>query len=682
MLTEKNNNSDGSKPLDDCKLQVSAYSMQGRRLHMEDYFDIGYMMKPADKLRPNEWPYEYIYFGVFDGHGGSQAASFAKKNLLKLIVRSWKFWSDDDNQVLEAISEGFQSCHSAMYSEMPSWTRTNRVLPSTAGTTASILFIRNGKFYTGHVGDSRIVISQEHPETKNWRHEELTQDHKPENEVERIENAGGQVKAKIGVHRVVWKRPVLCKELEEKLFAGPEHPSYDICLKTVDTYPIDEALVDSYQTIPFLAIARSLGDFWSYNPNSEEFVVSPEPDVMCRAITDRDKCILLATDGLWNVMNSSQAIRFLQELKIVKEGGRDSEANSNRYFATDNFYDVSNSDNEANHALSLVYMAYQIWERRRLRSDNITAIVAMLSDIMTPQQMTGTNALHIEQINSISEREEGAIQIGDTRIVCQDISMREKPTFELKPEDSSECKILKTIDEYLLFPPSIIDTKTKSYHSCVKPPRNYFRLSNAKYRLLEHDDLLDEIIYVKEVSDDPADSIKLPTRMNSKNVEIRDSSSQATQAMHDFGQPWDQLHNYPLYRAAVESEELSDTLRSRTMDAIVEDDKHSENEEDEDKKAKLDAEEEDDRIIDDLFKSDFRSPNGDNDNLDDQPAGHPMEQVLSVVSENKTPAVRRSTRKSATENPKRKLEIEMSASPKTKRRKSHPIHTIAAVTKG
>jgi protein phosphatase 1D len=31
--------------------------------------------------------------------------------------------------------------------------------------------------------------------------------------------------------------------------------------------------------VPFLAVARSLGDLWSYNYKTEEFVVSPEPDV-------------------------------------------------------------------------------------------------------------------------------------------------------------------------------------------------------------------------------------------------------------------------------------------------------------------------------------------------------------------------------------------------------------------
>lgn len=40
--------------------------------------------------------------------------------------------------------------------------------------------------------------------------------------------------------------------------------------------PVDE--------IPFLAVARSLGDLWSYNAENNVFVVSPEPDVAVKRI--------------------------------------------------------------------------------------------------------------------------------------------------------------------------------------------------------------------------------------------------------------------------------------------------------------------------------------------------------------------------------------------------------------
>ena len=61
---------------------------------------------------------EYAYFGIFDGHGGREAAVYAKEHLMDHIVRQKGFWSDDDDTVLRAIHEGFVSTHHAMWREL------------------------------------------------------------------------------------------------------------------------------------------------------------------------------------------------------------------------------------------------------------------------------------------------------------------------------------------------------------------------------------------------------------------------------------------------------------------------------------------------------------------------------------------------------------------------------------
>ena len=38
------------------------------------------------------------------------------------------------------------------------WPKRLSGQPSTAGTTASVVFLRNGKMYIGHVGDSGVVL--------------------------------------------------------------------------------------------------------------------------------------------------------------------------------------------------------------------------------------------------------------------------------------------------------------------------------------------------------------------------------------------------------------------------------------------------------------------------------------------------------------------------------------------
>ena len=58
---------------------------------------------------------EFVYFAVFDGHGGKEAACFAKDHLLKEITKHRGFWSDDDRHVLKAITDGFISTHKLMW---------------------------------------------------------------------------------------------------------------------------------------------------------------------------------------------------------------------------------------------------------------------------------------------------------------------------------------------------------------------------------------------------------------------------------------------------------------------------------------------------------------------------------------------------------------------------------------
>ena len=79
---------------------------------------------------------------------------------MEFITKNSKFWSDDDDTVLKAIKEGFMETQKAMWKDLPNWRKTASGLPSTAGTTASICFIKRGKLFIGHVGDSGIILGK------------------------------------------------------------------------------------------------------------------------------------------------------------------------------------------------------------------------------------------------------------------------------------------------------------------------------------------------------------------------------------------------------------------------------------------------------------------------------------------------------------------------------------------
>ncbi|XP_030602848.1 protein phosphatase 1D-like [Archocentrus centrarchus] len=275
------------------------------------------------------------FFAVFDGHGGREAAHFARENLWGLLKRQRGFWSKDHSEVCAALRKGFIACHHAMWKELPEWPKTITGLPSTSGTTASVIVIRGVHMYVAHVGDSAVVVGvKENDSDITLQALEVTQDHKPElpKEKERIERLGGSVMKKSGVNRVVWKRPRLTHN-------GPVRRS---------------TVIDQ---IPFLAVARSLGDLWSYDFYSGEFVVSPEPDTTVMTLDPkRHRYIILGSDGLWNMMPPKNAVNMCYSHdKMVGPKGMSC-------------------------ARRLGCTALLFWKERMLRADNTTVIVLALQE--------------------------------------------------------------------------------------------------------------------------------------------------------------------------------------------------------------------------------------------------------------------------------------------------------------
>ncbi|XP_029884525.1 protein phosphatase 1D isoform X2 [Aquila chrysaetos chrysaetos] len=304
---------------------------------------------PGSGRRPRR---SVAFFAVCDGHGGREAAQFARENLWGFIKKQKGFGSAEPAEVCAALRKGFIACHRAMWKKLPEWPKTMTGLPSTSGTTASVVIIRGSKMYVAHVGDSGVVLGvQDDPKDDFVRAVEVTQDHKPElpKERERIEGLGGSVINKSGVNRVVWKRPRLTHN-------GPVRRS---------------TVIDQ---IPFLAVARALGDLWSYDFYSGEFVVSPEPDTSVHTIDpQKHKYIILGSDGLWNMIPPQDAISMCQDHEEKK------------YFM---------GEHRQSCAKMLVNRALGRWRQRMLRADNTSAIVICIS----PLQDSKTNLENEEEL--------------------------------------------------------------------------------------------------------------------------------------------------------------------------------------------------------------------------------------------------------------------------------------------
>ncbi|CAG2163000.1 unnamed protein product [Oppiella nova] len=304
-------------------LRVYASCSQGGRKYMEDNYDLKYQFNGDNEL-------QYIYLGIFDGHGGDVAAKYAKHHLCHNIIRQRGFWSSTDDHVLKAIHKGFIQTHYDMRKEVLNWPKTASGLPSTSGTTASVVFIMNGKYYTGHVGDSRIVLGRKH-----------------------VRRPGALFAAYL-------RRPPVHYLFRPHLAQQWNRP------KLGHKGPIRRST--SFDQIPFLAVARSLGDLWSFNSQLNTFIVSPEPDLKCIPIDANDQCLLLASDGLWNMMTTQTAVKVLQEVEEDQYSPELLEA----------IFDAGSARLSPSRAL--VHFCLNRWYQSRFRADNTTVLAVMLED--------------------------------------------------------------------------------------------------------------------------------------------------------------------------------------------------------------------------------------------------------------------------------------------------------------
>ncbi|XP_010270505.1 PREDICTED: probable protein phosphatase 2C 27 isoform X2 [Nelumbo nucifera] len=122
-----------------------------------------------------DFPSPGAFYGVFDGHGGSDAASFVRKNLLKFIVEDSHFPTCVKKALKSAfvrVDHAFADAHS---------------LDETSGTTALTALILGRTMLIANAGDCRAVLG------KRGRAIELSNDHKPNctSERLRIEKLGG-----------------------------------------------------------------------------------------------------------------------------------------------------------------------------------------------------------------------------------------------------------------------------------------------------------------------------------------------------------------------------------------------------------------------------------------------------------------------------------------------------------
>ncbi|KAL2491994.1 putative protein phosphatase 2C 73 [Abeliophyllum distichum] len=225
---------------------------------------------------------DMIFCGIFDGHGpwGHFVSKRVRESMPLSLLSNWQetlveasldpdfdLESDKKLHKFNIWKHSYLKTCTAIDQEL----KQHRKIDSFYSGTTALTIVRQGELiFIANVGDSRAVLATT-SETGNLVPVQLTIDFKPNlpQEAERIIQCKGRVFCwhdEPGVHRV-WL---------------PDEDS------------------------PGLAMSRAFGDYCV-----KDFGIISIPEVTQRHITSKDQFVVLATDGVWDVISNEEAVQIV-----------------------------------------------------------------------------------------------------------------------------------------------------------------------------------------------------------------------------------------------------------------------------------------------------------------------------------------------------------------------------------
>ncbi|KAK7276308.1 hypothetical protein RIF29_17447 [Crotalaria pallida] len=229
-------------------------SVCGRRREMEDTVSVHPSLY-LEKSSNTEFQKRFHFFGVYDGHGCSHVATMCKERLHDIVKEEMEK-GEENLDWKQAMEQSFDR----MDKEVQGWGQMKHTITckcelhtphsDAVGSTAVTAILTPEKIVVSNCGDSRAVLC------RNGVAIPLSSDHKPDrpDELLRVEAAGGRV--------IYW---------------------------------------DGARVLGVLAMSRAIGDNYL-----KPYVIS-EPEVTVTERSDEDECLILASDGLWDVVSNETA---------------------------------------------------------------------------------------------------------------------------------------------------------------------------------------------------------------------------------------------------------------------------------------------------------------------------------------------------------------------------------------
>lgn len=256
----------------------------------------------------------YLYAAVFDGHAGSAAARFLADRLYPALSQTIEETNYVDCEIPSPsgpsgprtgdpalalssfdglccpvdMAPALAATFDALDVDLLKYLRSLPDPPERdAGSTATVVLARKGKIVAANVGDSRAVLCRGGaPVDLTTEHRVYGKSASASSEALRVEKAGGwlddgRVCGVLAVSRAFGDPGLKRAGLLATLRQGVEDGAWS------------EEFARERQSIGFSA-----------DP------VVPTPDVTALATTDRDEFVVVASDGLWDVLPSRDAVRI------------------------------------------------------------------------------------------------------------------------------------------------------------------------------------------------------------------------------------------------------------------------------------------------------------------------------------------------------------------------------------
>ncbi|PKI32426.1 hypothetical protein CRG98_047189 [Punica granatum] len=230
-------------------------------------------------LSTSDWGLQGTFVGIYDGHGGPEAARFVNEQLFDNVK---KYASENQGMSADIIKKAFLATEGEFLSLVKKQWLTKPQIAS-VGSCCLVGVICSGQLYIANAGDSRVVLGRLERGAKEIKAVQLSSEHNASIETVR----------------------------EELRLLHPDDPQIVVMKHKV------------WRVKGLIQVSRSIGDAYlkkaefNKEPLLSKFrlpepfdspILRAEPTIHVQRIHPQDQFLIFASDGLWEHLSNQEAV--------------------------------------------------------------------------------------------------------------------------------------------------------------------------------------------------------------------------------------------------------------------------------------------------------------------------------------------------------------------------------------